>query len=105
MKFQIIYLLSGTVSLKPAKKDERKLVRDMKMFNKEHFSRDVNALNQKTKTCLLTHFRKTFLINFSLIVNKHAALQTQTRKEAQISSKPWVSKGILKSIKSKKCNV
>ena len=35
------------------------------------------------------------------VVNQHAPLRPQTRKEFELSTKPWLSKGILKSIQAK----
>ena len=42
-----------------------------------------------------------FLHDFSKAVNAHAPLRTQTRKEFQLSNKPWINKGILRSIQKK----
>ena len=39
--------------------------------------------------------------NFVKTVNQHAPLRSQIRKEAQIRAKPWISRGILKSIQTK----
>ena len=38
-----------------------------------------------------------FLNSFSKIVNLHAPLRTLTRKELHLSTKPWISKSVLKS--------
>ena len=38
---------------------------------------------------------------FENVLNKHAPLQKLSRKEKRLSEKPWISKGILKSIKTK----
>ena len=42
-----------------------------------------------------------FLNSFSEIVNLHAPLRTLTRKELHLSTKPWISKSVLKSIQKK----
>ena len=39
--------------------------------------------------------------SFKNVLNKHAPLQKLSRKEKRLSEKPWISKGILKSIKTK----
>ena len=39
--------------------------------------------------------------SFNFILNKHAPLRTQTRKEQKQSAKPWITSAILKSIKTK----
>ena len=38
---------------------------------------------------------------FELALNKHAPLRPMSRREKRLSQKPWISKGILKSIKTK----
>ena len=42
-----------------------------------------------------------FLEGFSKIVNQHAPLRPQTRKEIKLNAKPWLSNRILKSIQTK----
>ena len=42
-----------------------------------------------------------FLNSFSEIVNLHAPLRTLTRKQLHLSTKPWISKSVLKSIQKK----
>ena len=42
-----------------------------------------------------------FLEGFSKIVNQHAPLRPQIRKEIKLNAKPWLSNGILKSIQTK----
>ena len=39
--------------------------------------------------------------SFENVLNKHAPLQKLSRKEKRLSEKPWISKSILKSIKTK----
>ena len=41
------------------------------------------------------------LNSFSEIVNLHAPLRTLTRKELHLSTKPWISRSVLKSIQKK----
>ena len=42
-----------------------------------------------------------FLSTFSNIVNKHAPLKLLSRSEQKQKHKPWITKGLLKSIKHK----
>ena len=42
-----------------------------------------------------------FVNDFTKIVNTHAPLKRATRREKRLISKPWLTKGLLKSIKSK----
>ena len=42
-----------------------------------------------------------FLNSFSEVINLHAPLRTLTRKELHLSTKPWISKSVLKSIQKR----
>ena len=42
-----------------------------------------------------------FWKKFNSILNIHAPFRLQTRKESKLSKKPWLTNGILKSIKTK----
>ena len=53
------------------------------------------------------NFNKTFYQFINLIakiIDKHAPLQRLSRKQKKLASKPWITKGILISIR-KKCHV
>ena len=47
-----------------------------------------------------TNFSRLALL-FEIILNKHALLKIMSRKQQRMHRKPWISKGILKSIKTK----
>jgi len=42
-----------------------------------------------------------FALLFETTLNKHAPLKIMSRRQQQMHRKPWISKGILKSIKTK----
>ena len=42
-----------------------------------------------------------FALLFETTLNKHAHLKTMSRKQQRMHRKPWITKGILKSIKTK----
>lgn len=94
--------------LKTTKKQEKKLIRDMKNFDKTNFLEDVKTLVQSNNDFLSTieeynpeEIFNAFLNSFSELVNQHAPLRLQTKREAQINTKPWLSNGLLKSIQTK----
>jgi len=47
-----------------------------------------------------TTFSK-FTLLFETTLNKHAPLKILSRKQQRMHRKPWISRGILKSIKTK----
>ena len=42
-----------------------------------------------------------FISSFKQITDRHAPLKLNSRKERKLALKPWITKGILKSIKTK----
>ena len=45
-------------------------------------------------------FSQNLISSFENALNKHAPLQKLSEKEKRLSEKPWISKSILKSIKT-----
>ena len=43
----------------------------------------------------------SLLIFFQKIINKHAPLRKLSRREKQLQAKPWITRGLLTSIKNK----
>lgn len=97
-----------SLSVKPNKKQEKVVIRDMKNIDETKFLDDINNLVLETNEFIM---RKKdfnpdetfdqFLKRFSELVDQHAPLRLQTRKEVQLNTKPWLTKDILKSIKIK----
>ena len=84
---------------------KRKIIRDMKKFNFKNFS---NELQQNLATLdlnspdisgnsLWKNFNDILTTNF----NKHAPLKIQSHKEHKKFMTPWITNGIIKSIKIK----
>ena len=95
-----------SLTSKPILKQEKVLIRDMNKFDKTKFLDDVYSLAQELNDTYNDDFNPNNAINqlldkFSNLINQHAPLRPQTRKEIKLSTKPWLSKGIFKSIRNK----
>ena len=80
------------------------LIHDMKNFSIELFNQDLsnNLRNWHVSETRCPHNQfEEFVQLFKDTVNLHAPLQKASRKERQLKKKPWLSKGLLKSIKLK----
>ena len=80
----------------------------MRNFNKDSFLDDVELLSSKINNFLLSNedadkeeIVNNFVNEFSKIVNQHAPLRPQSRKEGKLNSKPWINNQILKLIRTK----
>ena len=79
------------------------MIRDMKNFNLENFMDELNQEILKIPVNTLSgndswnYFQKAF----TSILNTHAPFRPQSRKETKLHYKPWITKGILKSIRTK----
>ncbi len=77
-------------------------VRDHSKFDSQCFLADLQY--ELTNLEMIGNSEKvwtSFESIFSLVLDKHAPLRQQNRKERKRSKKPWLTKGILKSIKTK----
>ena len=88
---------------KPNKKEtSNRLIHDMKNFNIETYAED--AYNRLQCLSLLSD-PDTDLNNLMKIIQEvtsiHAPLRRPSRKEMKAKSKPWLTKGLLKSVKTK----
>ena len=79
-----------------------RMIRDVKHFNPEFFAEEM-ALNlqQLIYTDDPDLAMKKFLQIIIDATNKHAPLRKLSRKEMKLKSKPWITKGLLKSISTK----
>ena len=86
------------------KQTDQIFTRDLKNFNVEAFLQELNSnftdLQITDGASMHQQFDK-FVNDFTEIVNTHAPLKRATRREKRLISKPWLTKGLLKSIKSK----
>ena len=79
-------------------------VRDMKNFSLESFCLDLsNKLENFAidESCSLHNSVENFIELFSDVVNSHAPRRVASKKEMKLKQKPWMTKGLLKSIKLK----
>ena len=78
------------------------MIRDVKHFNPEFFVEEI-ALN--LQQLIYTDDPDLAIKKFLQIIidatNKHAPLRKLSRKEMKLKSKPWITKGLLRSILSK----
>ena len=58
-------------------------------------------MNVFHNNCTVDEQFKRFLDIFSITLSKHAPLRKKSRKEKKLNSKPWITKGILISSKTK----
>ena len=84
--------------------NSRRYYRDFSNFHKENFILDISQLDWS----LILHPSKTLhaktqdaIDAIQLIVNKHAPMKLASQAKQKQMSKPWITKGILKSIKLK----
>ena len=81
------------------------MIRDYKSFKPEDFIVDLSEeLDGVNFTLDLPSSRDdfaTFLQIFVNALNKHAPLRKKSRKEIKLGNKPWITKGILNSSKTK----
>ena len=80
-----------------------KLTRKMKNFNTDYFLCDLQiALNEThIHTDNANDSMNSFISTFQMTLDKHAPLTEMSRTEKKLSNKPWITKGIYKSIKTK----
>ena len=96
----IFLLLSISIN----RKSEEQIIRCMKNFNLENFLIDLEEAlsprNFNTGSTVHNDFDE-FIHIFQTIINKHAPLRRLSRREKQLQAKPWITRGVLTSIKNK----
>ena len=96
----IFLLLSISIN----RKSEEQIIRCMKNFNLENFLIDLEEAlsprNFNTGSTVHNDFDQ-FIHIFQTIINKHAPLRKLSRREKQLQAKPWITRGLLTSIKNK----
>ena len=88
----------STLATNATKQFEKNIIRDMRNFDKDSFLDDVNLLSSKIKNFSLSNedadmeeIVNIIFNDFSKIVNQHAPLRPQSRKERKLNSKPWIN--------------
>ena len=80
------------------------LIRDSRNFSLELFCNDLSLKMSNFKVSEVSsphHQFQTFIDIFTDAINLHAPYRRTTRKEKKLKEKPWLTKGLLKSIKQK----
>ena len=95
-----------TVLVKPEHKlrSIKKLVRDLKKFDRDKFVRDIFDMVENfsfNDNDDIDEVMNNFISSFKQITDMQAPLRLNSRKEQKLALKPWITKGILKSIKTK----
>ena len=97
--FLVIKNLKGSIGTKPIFR------RTMRNFVLEDFLTDLweqlQAIEITNPNISVNKISQNLTSSSENVLNKHAPLQKLSRKEKRLSEKPWISKGILKSIKTK----
>ena len=75
-----------------AKFDSKKLAREIDDFNLDDKIKNYSEISEKYDL-----FHK----NIIEVINNNAPIREQTKREMKRKKKPWITKGILKSIKTK----
>ena len=86
------------------KQTDQIFTHDLNNFNVEAFLQELNSnfTNLQITDSAFMHQQFDKSVNdFTEIVNTHAPLKRATRREKRLISKPWLTKGLLKSFKSK----
>ena len=82
---------------------QKRIIRDLSKFQPDEFlselQKEINRFNFDTRNA--NDLWDRFDLLFNTIVNKHAPTRPQTRREIRNNAKPYITKGILKSIKNK----
>lgn len=86
-------------------KSEKKFKRCLKHFVLEEFLIDLEANLSKvdidSQSTYVNDNVDNLITVFKTVLNRHAPLRSMSRREKRLSNKPWITKGILNSIKTK----
>ena len=80
--------------------------RNFKSFNQQIFLEDIQSLNWNNvlelekKMLIYNSFDKFFLMT-EMLLDTYAPIQKLTKAELKLKSKPWLTRGIMTSIKKK----
>jgi len=85
----------------PSQRQRSKLKRNFKKLDKEKFIKDLNDVEWRLNDNVNESF-DNFLNDLSSLIDKHVPLERISRRQQKLSQKPWLTSGILKSIKHKR---
>ena len=89
---------------KTMNKDHNIFIRNMRGFNQGNFMAELQNINWgllDIERGDIDHSMGEFLSIFNDLLNKHAPLKKATRKELERQQKPWITKGILCSMRKR----
>ena len=78
----------------------KRLVRDFSHYSETNFLNDLSQLHLSEVICSKTDVNKSFTAFYKLL-NKHAPLKPLSKRNLKQLRKPWIIKGIRRSIKIK----
>ena len=98
-------VVNSNFNLQKHDKSEISYITNTKNFDMELFLKDLStAMTQPQESPTIedleTH-TAAFINSLKNVLNKHAPLRKRSRKEQKLSTKPWISKEILQSMKKK----
>ena len=103
-----IFCLIHTNAPKHKKVDQRGFYRDYKVFSLPPFQEDIKTILQNesalaplTSENNVNSVLEQFISSFKCVVDKHAPIKRASRKKDKLFKKPWLTKGLLISIKNK----
>ena len=79
----------------------KRYYRDYRQFDSELYLQDVKAIDIYTESNDLNEIATKTISTFQLIVDKHLPRKLIPQSKQKQFSKPWITNGILKSIKNK----
>ena len=97
------FCLTGSIVVKGA--PDRPLVRDFSKFSEDNFIHELSRIDwvdiiSRNETNIVKTF-SCFYNKLNKLINKHAPLKPISWRKIKFFSKPWITKGIRKSIKMK----
>ena len=103
-----IFCLIHTNAPKHKKVDQRGFYRDHKVFSLPPFQEDIKTILQNESALVpltsennVNSVLEQFISSFKCVVDKHAPIKRASRKKDKLFKKPWLTKGLLISIKNK----
>ena len=92
------FCLTSSIVVKGA--PDRPLVRDFSEFSEDNFIHELSRIDSRNETNIDKAF-SCFYNKLNKLINKHAPLKPISWRKIKSFSKPWITKGIRKSIKMK----
>ena len=102
--FSQFCIASSRTKIFKNRKGQAQVKRDFSNFSDVKFNDELSALNLNAVAENSNNPTKSFSIFYNKLhklINKHAPLKPFSKRAAKLTSKPWITKGIRKSIKSK----